>query len=200
MNTIYFSLLCSVIFFTASSCAGPKGEVGPQGSPGADYKFENRWTSREGYFKGGVEGHMEDGTPYSYNFDFQGNRESHDNYYSIINSSTTSITIKKVFSGEGDTLIRGAIEFTFRVNSLQDLENPQLTGGLVNWMKDIGNNKIHQGEFPFSNTDGSISNLNYDASTGIISGNISLSVSGNTLRNVEIKNGAFSSKLHFPLR
>ncbi len=193
--TALFTLLIVLLF----GCKGEKGDVGPAGVPGPSGVVQN-WTSKDGGIKGLLAGTLVEGSAYSYNLDFQGNYNETQNYYTITPSETV-ISISKVYAKDGDAFESGNVDLNISVSSLADLSNPVLNSVSIRFSKDIENNTYHVVNYYWSknNLTGSatISDLSYNASTSIISGNFSIDIPANLpfLGKLTISNGTFSSNI-----
>ncbi|MBX9851452.1 MAG: hypothetical protein K2X86_06800 [Cytophagaceae bacterium] len=199
--------LLSYLFFAAiillSSCKGEDGEVGPagpQGPQGESYDPDKLWEFKEGSATATATGTRLDGTSYSYNLNYQGNYNATNNYYQVLSGTETQIRVSKVSAGDGDAMVYGEIYFNFEVTSLNDLSSPTLNSIAVEWTKDLGNNTFHRAYYYWSpsipNGSATLTNLSYNATTGVLTGNFTISMNADSQQgNLSITNGAFSTKL-----
>lgn len=187
-----FSIAAFVLLFVSVSCKGPQGDVGPQGPPGPDYDPY----LHEGYFKGTASGIRLDGTPFTYEIDFRG-QSAMSNYYSLLSDSVTEVAIFNRYSGEGEEMLDGWINFRFKVRSLNDLSDPQSTAFQVLFNKKTAGDTVHNVTYS-SLSSGSvlpvIYNLQYDKDTGIMNGNFSIHTT-DPLATLSIPDGSFSATI-----
>lgn len=186
--------ILSVIFML--SCKGKQGDVGPQGpqGPAGTSATATSYDYKEGYVKGTATGTRADGTNYTLNLDEEGNLTG-DNFYKVVGSET-QIQIDKLYSGQGDSMVSCEIGLVFSVPDLNTLTSPTGTGFSIDIIKDLGNSTYF--EYSGSSQTPTISNLNYDAGTGVITGKFSVSCPSdvaNGYGSLDITNGTFSSKI-----
>lgn len=192
------SLFAVLVLSFCVSCEGPQGDpgpAGPKGEPGPAGPGEQSWTYKEGFIKATVEGTQLDGTPYSYDINYQGTRNK-DESYLIHYPGYYFFEIKKNYSGEGEPLKSGFASLSFQVANLNDLTNPNFDIS-IGATKDLGNNNFHSFHLSGQPANSTVSNLNYDDNTGILTGNFSMNNPAGT-GPATVTNGSFSVKLvHF---
>jgi hypothetical protein len=201
MKTKLLSVLTIGAMVFLMSCKGKDGAPGPAGATGATGSTgttgpaasTQNYTSKEGFVKGTATGTNLDGTTYSYNIDFEGISSSTDNNYVYLSPTRTNIQIYKIYSGEGDAFLDGVMHINFDVPDMNSLSSP--TNAYYNFdaKKDLGNNK-YKSFSQYGTT--SVTNLIYNSSTGILTGNYTISeVATSSYGSLNIANGTFSTKL-----
>jgi hypothetical protein len=194
-------IFASYILFVFISFSCKKNNVGPEGPAGASYDITKGWTSKEGFIKGTATGNRADGTSFTYdNLDLEGIYSSTNNRYIIYSPTQTTISVSKLYAGDGNQFYNGSISFSFDVTSLDDLSSPIITDYNVSLKKDLGGNAYHSiyvdksNEANYSGTPCSVSNLSYNSTTGILTGNFNIDMNDG-LVIFSIANGTFSTKL-----
>lgn len=186
---IVFSLL-----FAMSCKKGPDGEVGPQGEKGK-YESSKMWTYKEGYIRATAFGSRADGTQFSYDLNFQGNQSLASNSYR--SNSGILITLSKEYAGDGDGLISGNFTLVFLVDNLNDLTLMGTPNMKMYFLKDIGNNSFHEfnrRSLGGSHSSGTVTDLNFDPVTSVLSGKFSMTVTGDD-GTLNLSDGSFSTKI-----
>jgi len=194
MKTKLLSALTIGAMVFLMSCKGKDGAMGPAGPSGSTSQTQN-YTSKEGFVKATATGVNLDGSTFTYNLDFEGIYGADDNNYKYKSPTQTTISIFKIYSGEGDAFVSGYISVGFDVPDMNSLGSPVNPYFSIYTTKDIGNNKFQSiGHSDYSST--IVSNLNYNSSTGILTGNYSISIPSNSYSgSLNITNGTFSTKL-----
>lgn len=200
MRNQLLSLFTVLVLSLLGSCKGPDGEPGPQGQPGpAGPGGQNGnttpgWTYKEGFIKATVAG-TADGTPYSYDIDFQGNYSRYETY-SLPMYLYSYFHIERYYSGEGSPLESGYASIQFDAASLNDLSNSVNHTIVIRLSKDLGNNKVHSLHLIEQVPNSTLSNVSYDANTGILTGNFSINIPANSVRGpISVTNGSFAVKM-----
>jgi hypothetical protein len=177
-NIISTSYILVLFIFIFSSCK--KGDVGPQGPAGPPYDLTKGWTSKEGFIKGTATASMSSGhSLINDTIDFEGIYPL-ENSYTVYSPTQTTISVRKLYAGEGTKFYMGEISFSFDVTSLADLSSPTVTNYMVYLQKDLGNGTYVSVYFDqdyeqyYSGTSCSVSNLSYNWTTGILTGNLNL--------------------------
>lgn len=177
-TNLLVSLLSLTLFFTLS-CKGPEGDPGPegkQGVPGENYDPNKYYGQKDGFVKDTVKGKWLDGSPFSYVFNFTGS-EASENYYKVESNTSTTINIEKRHIGTDTSTLSGFIWLQFKVESMTNLTNPAVEVIFFSLTKNLGKNFIHKidREVDGSNSNNvNIKDLNYNASTGVLTGKFSL--------------------------
>jgi hypothetical protein len=200
MKTKLFPFLAIAAIAFLFSCKGKDGAPGPAGATGATGTSASSLPPiTEGFAKGTATGTNLDGTTFSYNIDFEGDWSTTDNKYSYVSATQTNITIYKSYSGQGDAFIDAYIELSFEVPDMNSLSTGSNINFGMNTNKDLGNNKYQQiSHYWNSNVSGTgtVSNLNYNSSTGILTGSYSIDIPAASYSgSLTIANGTFSTKL-----
>lgn len=204
MKNQILSLFAVLVLSLCGSCEGPQGEpgpAGPQGDPGpAGPGGQNGnpyqgWTYKEGFVKATATSTLLDGTPYSYDLNFQGNFiETHT--YALPLSSGVLVQVNKYYAGEGELLEYGYTSLSFIVPSLDDVSNPTDFNIYFKAIKDLGNHKAHLFDFDAYEETASVSNLTYDPNTNIITGNFTVNIPASVAHGpIIFTNASFSAKL-----
>lgn len=171
----------------------------------------NGLQTQEGYIKATVEGTLPNWLGYSFNVDFEGEYTTNDNTYEVINSTTTSISIRKNYWGQSagvDKDIHGAIPymtFSFNVTNLNSLDSVPMQSFAFYEPVEFAYNNNYLFNCSWGNSTGSIgnitgtgsvSNLSYNAATQVLTGNFTCNSNRtNSVASVIISNGSFSTKL-----
>lgn len=187
--------ICSLFLITAVSSCKKKdktGDMGPVGAQGSQGNAGLLNTINDGYIQGTISGINKNGVPftenYSYSLYVSSSRES---YIDSVNASTYNIGITRYATTQlGDRVV-----FSFSASSLMPISIPFATFNM-DFTKSLGANKY----FIFSSNSSAnptLSNLNYDKNTGIITGNylLTLSSSENSTGNPASITGSFKAKL-----
>jgi hypothetical protein len=184
--------ICAMVYLT--SCKGKDGAVGPEGPANSSTQNQS-YTSKDGFIKGTATGTNLDGSTFSYNIDFEGIDGFGDNYYKYLSGTQTNISIFKSYSGEGDIFVNGDIGLNFDVPDMSSLSSPANIEFNLYTNKNLGNNKFQRiSKSDYSTT--TVSNLNYNSTTGILTGNYLVSIITSTYSgSLYISNGTFSTKL-----
>jgi hypothetical protein len=203
MKTKLFPFLAIAAIAFLFSCKGKDGAMGPAGPAGTSAtSASNLPPITEGFAKGTATGTNLNGTTFSYNLDFEGDWSTTDNNYSYVSATQTRITISKSYSGQGDAFTDGNsdISMSFDVPDMNSLTTVSNIDFGMDTNKDLGNNNYQQiSHFWNSNSPtgtGTVSNLNYNSSTGILTGSYSIDIPAASYSgSLTIANGTFSTKL-----
>ena len=168
------------------------GDIGPAGAQGIQGTSGLITTISDGYLQGTISGINKSGIPfvetYTYSIYTSDLKES---YLDSVNSSTYDVDIVRYAT----TQLGERADFRFTASSLLPLTVSSSSFNF-NFIKSLGNNKY----FIFTSNYGvspTLSGLNYDKSTGIITGNYLLNLTGsqNSTGNPANITGSFKATL-----
>jgi hypothetical protein len=193
INIIVFT--CSLFLITTITSCKKKdktGDVGPAGAQGIQGTSGLLTTISDGYLQGTISGINKSGLPFAETFTYSlYTSDLTESYIDSVNSSTYDVSIIRYATthlGEkADFMVTASSLLPFTVSS---------SSFNFNFIKSLGNNKY----FIFTSNYGvspTLSGLNYDKSTGIISGNYLLNLTGsqNSTGNPAIITGSFKATL-----
>ncbi len=185
---------CSLCLITAiTSCKkGKTGDMGPTGAQGTQGTSGLVNIISDGYLQGTISGINKSGVPftetYSYSIYTNDLKES---YIDSINSTNYEVVITRYAT----THFGERADFRFTASSLMPLTISSSSFNF-DFVKSLGNNKyfVFTSDYGVSPT---LSSLNYDKSTGIITGNYLLNLTGaqNSTGNPANISGSFKATL-----
>jgi hypothetical protein len=193
INIIVF--ICSLFLITSITSCKKKdktGDIGPAGSQGNQGTTGLFTTISDGYLQGTISGINKSGVSfvetYTYSLYTGDIKES---YIDSVNSSTYEVDIVRYAT----TNLGEKADFRFTASSLLPLTVSSSSFNF-NFIKSLGDNKY----FIFTSNYGvspTLSGLNYDKSTGIITGNYLLNLTGsqNSTGNPANITGSFKATL-----
>ena len=193
INITFF--ICSLFLITAfSSCKkkdktgdmGPVGAQGPQGNAG----LLN--TLNDGYIKGTISGINKSGVPFSEAFSYSlYTSDSKESYIDSVNSTDYGIEITRYATA----LFGERVSFRLTASSMMPVTITTSSFN-VDFSKALGNNKyfVFSSNYSASPT---LSSLSYNKSTGLMTGNYVLNLTGteNTTGNPASIIGSFKATL-----
>lgn len=202
----FFAIAIALLLF---NCKGKDGAPGPEGTAPA-ISIQNLLT-KEGSMKATMSV-ISDGKPASFNFDFQGYFPGSQSTYTTVNDTLTEISIFKSYANDGEGYISGNMSLSFDVNNLTSLKNLKFTYFSIDATKQLATRKLLDisARADMGNSLASesvpviITDLKYNASTGIISGKFSgfaytqsnFGGGNNDATKNPITNGTFSTVLY----
>ena len=185
--------ICSLFLVAAiSSCKKKTGDMGPQGSQGAQGNSGLLNTMSDGYIQGTITGINKSGVAFVENFSYSiYTSDLKESYIDSVNATKYNIDIKRYNTIH---LVESA-ELSLTASSMLPVTISSATLNF-NLLKALGNNKY----FVFTTGSGytpTLSSLNYDKSTGIITGNYILNLTGsqNSTGNPASITGSFKATL-----
>ncbi len=178
--------LSAIVLF---SCKGKDGDPGPQGDPGVaglQGQPGSRPTSvfKEGFVKGTITGFRADGvTPLNETFAYEFNDTRLASYYNYVRQ-TNHPNVYEFNIMRTDSLGRSSFDMTFRapLNVSADTVNRVI----LSYNKDLSNNMVLGVEGSFWRSSGKattvqLTNLAYNQSTGVLTGNIAWDVNNESV-------------------
>ncbi len=178
---------CGLLF---ASCK--KGETGPAGADGMNGADGVVPTSTDGFIKGNISGTRQDGTAFSEAFEYQ-------NYWSgpsgILDSNSIASYNFEITRGGGNIVNTNMASITINTTS-KTATTGNITINEFSFSKSLGTNKKF--EFMLTSSPGAtITGLSYNQSSGLFTGNFSVSVPAfqNSTGNTATISGSFQATM-----